>query len=163
MLGREMPATPALSTARYGDTLVLMISEVPAPSRLIPGLAVEDLPDLWHVTRRSAWERALETGVFEPLPGRPYHRGVPYLRTTYPEQLQSVTSLVYPDRPDDLIALQISISRLPEGTELRLDTASADDPRQGRRFPHIYGPVPTRAVVAARPLSWLDDLLIIGQ
>jgi uncharacterized protein (DUF952 family) len=158
-----MPATPAPTTGPAGSTLVRMISAVPAPSRLIPGLAVEDLPDLWHVTRQEAWERALETGVFVPVPGRPYHGGEPYLRTTYPEQLQAVTSLVYPERPDGLVALQISIARLPAGTELRLDRPAEDDPRQGRRFPHIYGPVPTTAVVAARPLGWLGDMVVIGQ
>lgn len=140
-----------------------MIPAVPAPSRLIPGLSPEDLPDLWHVTRRATWERALARGAFDPHEERPHQGDEPYLRTTYPEQLQSVTASIHPDRPDDLIALQISIARLPEGTELRLDAPDADDPRQGRRFPHIYGPVPTSAVVAARPLNWLGDMVVIGQ
>ncbi len=61
------------------------------------------------------------------------------------EQLLGVASAFYPGR-DDLVLLTIDAGLLDEGTVVYEDLYG-----HGDLFPHIYGPLPTSAVVSAEP------------
>jgi uncharacterized protein (DUF952 family) len=61
------------------------------------------------------------------------------------DQLIEVARAVYADR-DDLVLLTIDPDRLVEGTLVYEDLYD-----HGDLFPHVYGPLPTRAVVSTAP------------
>jgi uncharacterized protein (DUF952 family) len=61
------------------------------------------------------------------------------------DQLGGVARALYPDR-DDLVLLTIDPDRLVEGTLVYEDVYE-----HGDLFPHVYGPLPTRAVVSTEP------------
>ena len=61
------------------------------------------------------------------------------------KQLLGVATAFYPGR-DDLVLLTIDTGLLDEGTLVYEDLYD-----HGDHFPHVYGPLPTSAVVSAEP------------
>ena len=97
----------------------------------------------WHTAlsgdrlyRRSSIDRTLDEEGF--------------VHCSFPEQLQRTADKYYRDRPD-VILLTIEPALLD--AEVRHENTSGGT----ELFPHVYGPIPADAVVAARPVVLLDD------
>ncbi|MGY2085633.1 GNAT family N-acetyltransferase [Blastococcus sp. SYSU DS0539] len=98
-------------------------------------------PDvLLHLIEPTAWRAALAAGGI-----RPDAAGFVHLST--PAQVHLPAGRLFPGRRD-LALLVVDPSRLPD--PVRFEPGHPDDPA-GALFPHLYGPLPTGAVVAVVP------------
>ena len=97
----------------------------------------------WHAAlqgdrlyRRSSIDRTLEQEGF--------------VHCSFPEQLQATADRYYKHRAD-VVLLTIEPSLVD--AEIRHENTSGGT----ELFPHVYGPIPVDAVVAARPVTLLED------
>jgi uncharacterized protein (DUF952 family)/GNAT superfamily N-acetyltransferase len=98
---------------------------------------------LLHLVEPAGWRAALATG--ELRPSSLTDAGFVHLST--PEQVFLPAGRLFPDRRD-LVLLVVDPARL--AGPVRWEPGSPEDP-SGTRFPHLYGPLPTSAVVAVVP------------
>ena len=96
-----------------------------------------------HLALCHEWEPAVATGA-------DYRRStlgasldeVGFIHCSFPHQVQRIADLVYRDR-QDVVLLTIDPARL--GAEVRVENLEGGFDG----FPHIYGPLPVRAVIRA--------------
>jgi len=89
-----------------------------------------------HIVRRDDWLAATSAGAYEP----PSLEREGFIHFSLPDQVLRVANAWYRGE-DDLVLLVVDPSRLD--AELRYE-----EPEQGApRFPHLYGPLDTKAVV----------------
>ncbi len=94
-------------------------------------------PDvLVHLCGIGQWSRARDRGGIRPEPAECIHLSAP-------EQVHLPANRLYRGR-DDLVLLHIDPARLD--SPVRWETGVATDPAS-MLFPHLYGPLPVRAVV----------------
>lgn len=97
---------------------------------------------LFHITDRAAWEAAARTGEYR-LSTRGFtleEQG--FIHCSLAHQLRGVAEHVYGDHDgDDLIVLVIDGDLLPVPVRYEAPEDGAEP------YPHVYGPLPTRAVV----------------
>jgi uncharacterized protein (DUF952 family) len=114
---------------------------------------------VWHLAERSHWEQALASGSYERSTRGAGLDEVGFVHASYPEQLPGVVAAHYARATEELVVLEIDVTRLPATTSVRVEPADPDDP-EGENFPHLYGPVPVGAVARTRPArverGWLD-------
>ncbi|GIF38898.1 DUF952 domain-containing protein [Actinoplanes xinjiangensis] len=101
---------------------------------------------LLHITERTSWEAARETGWY-----RTSTRGVSldeqgFIHCSLPHQLRTVAEFLYADA-DDLVVLVIDGDRVGAPVRYESPEPGADE------FPHIYGPVPAGAVSEVIPVG----------
>lgn len=115
-------------------------------------------PLIWHITELSAWEAAVREGRYtRSTRGRTLDE-VGFIHACFPEQVSMVAKRVYPDRPGDLVILEIDAARVEAiGTAVDIE---ADD-RGGRGYPHINGPLPISAVVRMRRTKWIGREFVV--
>jgi uncharacterized protein (DUF952 family)/ribosomal protein S18 acetylase RimI-like enzyme len=94
---------------------------------------------LLHLCTPADWRAALDTGALHPAG--------PFVHLSYPEQVHLPAQRLFPGRRD-LLLLVVDPARLPD--PVREEPGDPADPA-GMRFPHLYGPLPARAVVAVVP------------
>lgn len=99
---------------------------------------------LFHITSRAEWEHALATGEYRP----PSLASEGFIHLSYDQQWLAVTNRLFRGRTD-LVLLSIRPDLLR--SEVREEEADGD------RYPHLYGPLNTDAVVDALPLPVKDD------
>jgi uncharacterized protein (DUF952 family) len=99
---------------------------------------------LFHITSRAEWERAQATGEYRP----PSLASEGFVHLSRDRQWRAVADRLFRGRPDLVL---LSIRRDGLRSELREEDADGD------RYPHLYGPLNTDAVVAALPLPVNDD------
>lgn len=112
-----------------------------------------------HLIEPAAWRAALSAGAVRP----PSLDAVGFVHLSMPEQVHLPAQALFPGRRD-LVLLVVDPARLRN--PVRFEPGRPEDPEE-MRFPHLYGPLPTSAVVAvvpyrppARPvLLSPDDLL----
>lgn len=106
-------------------------------------------PDLLvHLCGRDEWSRARAAGEIRPDPSG----GGWFIHLSAPEQVHLPANRLYRGR-DDLVLLHIDPARLD--SEVRWEPGVATDP-DAMLFPHLYGPLPTAAVIRVtdyRPAS----------
>ena len=97
----------------------------------------------WHAAlsgdrlyRRSSVDRTLEQEGF--------------VHCSFPEQVQQTADKYYRDRADVVL---LTIEPALVDAEIRHENTSGGT----ELFPHVYGPIPVDAVVAARPVTLLED------
>ena len=98
----------------------------------------------WHTAlnggdrtyRRSSIDRTLEQEGF--------------IHCSFPDQVQGTADRYYRDRAD-VVLLTIEPA-LVEAEVVHENTSGGTE-----LYPHVYGPIPVDAVVAARPVELLDD------
>ncbi|WP_346619559.1 GNAT family N-acetyltransferase [Blastococcus montanus] len=95
---------------------------------------------LVHLVEPARWRAALGQGAIRPGPD-----GFVHLST--PEQVHLPARRLFPGRRD-LALLVVDPTRLAD--PVRFEPGHPDDPA-GLLFPHLYGPLPTTAVVAVVP------------
>ena len=96
-----------------------------------------------HLIEPGAWRAALDDGAVRP----PSLESVGFVHLSTPEQVHLPAAALFPGRRD-LVLLVVDPARLPD--PVRLEPGRPEDP-PGMLFPHLYGPLPTSAVVAVVP------------
>ncbi|MGY1660445.1 GNAT family N-acetyltransferase [Geodermatophilus sp. SYSU D00705] len=100
-------------------------------------------PVLVHLVEPAAWRRALTDEALRP----PSLADAGFVHLSTPEQVHLPAGRLFPGRRD-LVLLVVDPAR-PAGP-LRWEPGAPEDPPD-QRFPHLYGPLPTSAVVAVVP------------
>ncbi|MGY1746607.1 GNAT family N-acetyltransferase [Blastococcus sp. SYSU D00695] len=100
---------------------------------------------LLHLAEPAAWRAALDTGAVRP----PSLALTGFVHLSTPDQVHLPAARLYPGRRD-LVLLVVDPARLTG--PVRFEPGVPGDPA-AMRFPHLYGPLPTAAVVAVVP--WL--------
>ncbi|MGR7023379.1 GNAT family N-acetyltransferase [Geodermatophilus sp. URMC 62] len=98
---------------------------------------------LLHLCEPAAWRAALAEGALRP----PSLDDAGFVHLSHPEQVHLPAGRLFPGRRD-LVLLVVDPARLPG--PVREEPGVPGDPA-GMRFPHLYGPLPTAAVVAVVP------------
>jgi uncharacterized protein (DUF952 family)/GNAT superfamily N-acetyltransferase len=98
---------------------------------------------LLHLIEPAAWRAALGEGAVRP----PSLESVGFVHLSTPEQVHLPAERLYPGRRD-LVLLVVDPQRLTD--PVRFEPGVPADPG-GMLFPHLYGPLPAAAVVAAVP------------
>jgi uncharacterized protein (DUF952 family) len=105
------------------------------------------MTELLHITERSLWDAARESGTYEMSTRGRTLQEEGFIHCSTRTQLPSVAGFLYGtyEGPDELVVLAIDAERL--GVPLKYE---APEPG-GEEFPHIYGPIPVDAVIAVEP------------
>ena len=97
-------------------------------------------PDaLVHLCGAAEWNRARSRGEIHPEPSG----GIGFIHLSTPEQVHLPANRLYRGR-DDLVLLHIDPALLD--APVRWEPGVATDP-ESMLFPHLYGPLPVRAVI----------------
>jgi len=104
------------------------------------------MAELLHITERPAWQAAALVGEY-----RMSTRGVTlddqgFIHCSLRHQLRGVAEVVYPDA-DDLVVLVIDSTKV--AAPVRYEAAEPG----AVKYPHIYGPLPVRAVTEVVEVS----------
>jgi uncharacterized protein (DUF952 family) len=102
-----------------------------------------DVPVLVHLCGADEWRLAQTVG--EHRPGSLATAGFVHLST--PEQVHLPANRLYAGRTD-LVLLRLDPDRL--GAPVRWEPGVSTDPA-AMLFPHLYGPLPTEAVLSVTP------------
>lgn len=103
--------------------------------------------ELLHVALPDDWEAARQIGEYRMSTKGATLDEVGFVHCAYPRQLEGVANRFYPD-VTELVIMHLEPELMD--AEIRIEPA-ADDPSED--FPHVYGPIPTSAVVAT---TWWD-------
>ena len=98
---------------------------------------------LLHLIEPGQWRSALDDGAVRP----PSLDSVGFVHLSTTDQVHLPARTLYPGRRD-LLLLVIDPARLTD--PVRVEEGVPADPG-GRAFPHLYGPLPVRSVVAVLP------------
>jgi uncharacterized protein (DUF952 family)/GNAT superfamily N-acetyltransferase len=98
---------------------------------------------LLHLVEPAAWRAALTEGALRP----PSLADAGFVHLSAPEHVHLPACRLFPGRRD-LVLLVVDPARLP--APVRWEPGTPEDPPDVR-FPHLYGPLPTSAVVAVVP------------
>jgi uncharacterized protein (DUF952 family) len=98
---------------------------------------------LLHICTAAEWDAACAGGAVAP----PSLAEVGFVHLSTPEQVALPANRLFRGRTD-LLLLVLDPARI--GVEVRWEPSVPGDP-ESMRFPHAYGPVPTAAVLEARP------------
>src|SRR5262249_40007514 len=101
-----------------------------------------------HITTRPEWDAAVAAGEDRA----PSLETEGFIHCSLPTQVTHVADWFYRDVPE-LMLLAVDPGRL-DGSPLRWE-ASADE--FAGDFPHVYGPIPVGAVIAAEPWNRGND------
>ena len=101
---------------------------------------VTDVSVLLHLCSPPEWAQARRAGEHRP----DSLRDVGFVHLSTPQQVHLPANRLYAGRTD-VILLHIDTSRVE--APLRWEPGDATDPSR-MLFPHLYGPVPTSAVIA---------------
>ena len=100
---------------------------------------VSQIHTFLHMCSSDEWRSAQATGERRP----PSLGTDGYVHLSTPDQVQLPANRLFDGR-DDIVLLRLDSSRL--GAEVRWEPGVPSDP-ESMRFPHLYGPLPVRAVV----------------
>jgi uncharacterized protein (DUF952 family)/GNAT superfamily N-acetyltransferase len=109
---------------------------------------------LLHLVEPAAWRAALSSGAVRP----PSLEDVGFVHLSSPEQVSLPAERLFPGRRD-LVLLVVDPRRLPD--PVRWEPGVPSDPAS-MRFPHLYGPLPTAAVLAVVPFRPPAAPMILG-
>ncbi|MFE5239185.1 MULTISPECIES: DUF952 domain-containing protein [unclassified Streptomyces] len=102
---------------------------------------------LLHLTEEPLWEAARRAGTYEMSTRGRTLREEGFIHCSLPHQLPAVVRALYGTDDQGLVVLVIDEDLLP--APVRYEALRPG----GEEFPHIYGPLPTSAVVEVRPWS----------
>lgn len=107
---------------------------------------------IYKILDREAWLAASLLGTFD---GSPIDIADGFIHFSTAEQVQETARRHFTGQAD-LVLLAVDAEAL--GAPITWDPS-----RGGELFPHLYGPMPTRAVISARPLDLdADGVPVIG-
>lgn len=102
---------------------------------------------IYHIAARADWDQALRDGAYTTST-----RGVSladqgYIHASDAAQVAGVANAFYAGAAGDLVLLEIDTERVRPAIRYEVVPGAAAP------FPHIYGPLNTDSVVAARPFG----------
>ncbi len=103
--------------------------------------------EIIHISLPDDWAEAKASGEYRVSTRDRTLDDVGFIHCSYPHQLEGVANRFYSDRIE-LVLLHIEPELLD--AEIKAEPASDDG---DELFPHVYGPIPTTAVVAT---TWWD-------
>ena len=101
------------------------------------------MSSLLHLIEPAAWRAALSAGAVRP----PSLESAGFVHLSTPDQVHLPAARLFPGR-QDLVLLVVDPARLTD--PVRFEPGVHGDPA-AMLFPHLYGPLPTSAVVAVVP------------
>ncbi|SDH57162.1 glutathione S-transferase [Sinosporangium album] len=111
------------------------------------GEAAEAAEVVWHLALADEWDRALRAGEYrQSTLGRTLEQEGFIHASRDHAQVRGVADRFYRGVTDPLVLLEIDTGLL--GCPVVHEPAEA-----GETFPHIYGPIPARAVISAAPYT----------
>jgi len=102
---------------------------------------------IYHIATRADWERARRDGEYTTSTIGRTLAEEGFIHASQAAQVADVANRFYRGVPGDLVLLVIDPERV------RAPVRFEEVPGAGLPFPHIYGPLNTDAVLAARPLA----------
>jgi uncharacterized protein (DUF952 family) len=102
---------------------------------------------IYHVTFASDWTDAQSTGEYRLSTRGTRLDEVGYIHASFAHQVRRIGTAVYGDASERLVVLAIDPALLSSVVTVE----NLDGGTEG--FPHIYGPLPTSAVVEVLPAS----------
>jgi len=96
---------------------------------------------LFHLVEPAEWSAASAVGVYRPAS----LSAEGFVHFSFADQVSGTANLLYRDRAQ-LVVVEIESDLVD--AELRIEDSSSS----GTEFPHVYGPIPTAAMVALHPL-----------
>lgn len=116
-------------------------------------------PLIWHITERPVWEAAVRAGSYtQATRGRSLAQEG-FIHASWPEQVSAVARRVYPERPADLVILEIDVPRLEAGgvlVDLGPEPAGGAVPS-----PRICGALPIACVLRLRRTRWIGREFVV--
>lgn len=97
---------------------------------------------IFHIATRADWDKARAAGAYRPAS----LRDVGYLHASLPHQLMAVANSVFRGKKG-LVLLEI------DETKLTVEVKIEDLRRSGSPYPHIYGGIVCKAVVATHEFT----------
>ncbi len=98
---------------------------------------------IYHVATLADWRQAQETGTYTTSTYGRTLEEVGFIHAARHDQVPGIRDVLYADVTEPLVVLEIE-------TDL-LEAEVRDEEVGDEVFPHVYGPIPTSAVVAWRP------------
>lgn len=111
---------------------------------------VQPLGTLRHIAFASDWEEAQQRGSYEVSTRDRSLADEGFVHASFPDQVDGVARRFYADVTASLVVLEIDPGSLD--ATVVVEPGDPTDPAS-ERFPHVYGPIPVRAVIGAVPLS----------
>jgi uncharacterized protein (DUF952 family) len=99
---------------------------------------------IYHLAVRAEWDEAQADGRYRRSTLGASLEDIGFIHCSHAHQVPTIADLVYRGR-DDVVLLEIDPTRLD--AEVRVEPAHGDE------YPHIYGPLPTDAVVRTYDLE----------
>lgn len=101
---------------------------------------------LYHIALATDWAQAQRDGEYRISTRGRTLAAEGYIHASTASQVLPVANAYYRDEPDDLLLLVLDPAQIGAEIKWEMVPGSADP------FPHIYGPLPVRAVRQALPL-----------
>jgi uncharacterized protein (DUF952 family) len=120
-----------------------------------PTTAPEGL--IYHVTFKSDWEGARATGEYRLSTRGARLEEVGFIHGSFANQVQRIGACIFRDASDPLVVLVID----PERLSVRVEVENLEGGDEG--FPHMYGPLPTTAVIDVLPARVEQGQLVIAR
>ena len=106
---------------------------------------------IFHIAFERDWESAEETGTYRVSTRGARLDDVGFIHAGFEHQVPIVGAALYKDASEPLVVLVIDTERL----DVPVVVDNLEGGEEG--FPHIYGPLPVRAVVDVRQASLTAD------
>ena len=98
---------------------------------------------IYHVATLADWKQAQDTGAYTTSTYGRTLKEEGYIHAAYHDQVPTVRDQFYADVSEPLVVLEIETDRL--------DAEVREEPVGDTTHPHVYGAIPTDAVIAWRP------------
>ena len=118
-------------------------SAVPQPSRI------------YHVTFERDWAEAQSTGEYRISTRGAHLDDVGYIHASFVHQVPRIGELIFREAAGPLVVLVIDPARVNCPVRVESFDGGTD------QFPHIYGPLPTNAVVDVLPARHEDGTFVV--
>lgn len=109
------------------------------------------MTSIFHIAEVPRWAAAQRHGSYTRSTRAASLTEVGFIHCSFRAQVETVANYVYADWTDALVLLEIDPDRVP--CDIRVENLEGGT----ERFPHIYGPLPTDAVVAVAELGRRGD------
>jgi uncharacterized protein (DUF952 family) len=110
---------------------------------------------IYHVTFASDWTSAQSAGEYTLSTRGARLEDVGYIHASFAHQVERVGTFVFGDASEPVVVLAIAPGLL--GCPVRAENLEGD----AERFPHIYGPLPTAAVVEVHQARLEGNQLVV--
>jgi uncharacterized protein (DUF952 family) len=111
----------------------------------------DDPTTILHIALGADWDEAKRNGSYRVSTLGATLDEVGFIHASFEDQVARVGAAFYAGVRDPLVVLVIDVDRLD--VPVVVENLDGGD----ETFPHIYGPVPTDAVVAVRPATVTPD------